>query len=427
MIKISKEFKKALAIMEDTKEHLFLTGNAGTGKSTLLQYFRKHTAKKIVVLAPTGVAALNVKGQTIHSFFGFNPSIRKENVRKASVDKRRLFESVETIVIDEISMVRADLLDCIDKSLRINRNKPKEAFGGVQMIFIGDLFQLPPVLTDEERYIFEEEYRSPYFFSAYVLGDFDINFIELKKVYRQQDNRFVELLNNLRNKRMTASDVQILDTCHDADFDPGDDTNFVHLTTTNKMAEQRNYSELQKLEGEEYKLTGTKNGDFRASRLPSEDVLKLKVGARVMFTNNDSQKRWVNGTLGTVTEIKKELGIYAIYVELANGKIVPVNRHTWEMFEYSPSVSGEIGTQVTGSYRQYPLTLAWAVTIHKAQGKTFDKVLVDMGWGAFAHGQMYVALSRCTSLDGLVLRKPFREKDVIVDSAVIDYVNAYTK
>ncbi|PIZ52960.1 AAA family ATPase, partial [Candidatus Uhrbacteria bacterium CG_4_10_14_0_2_um_filter_41_7] len=201
MIKISKEFKKALAIMEDTKEHLFLTGNAGTGKSTLLQYFRKHTAKKIVVLAPTGVAALNVKGQTIHSFFGFNPSIRKENVRKASVDKRRLFESVETIVIDEISMVRADLLDCIDKSLRINRNKPKEAFGGVQMIFIGDLFQLPPVLTDEERYIFEEEYRSPYFFSAYVLGDFDINFIELKKVYRQQDNRFVELLNNLRNKR----------------------------------------------------------------------------------------------------------------------------------------------------------------------------------------------------------------------------------
>jgi len=181
MIKISKEFKKALAIMEDTKEHLFLTGNAGTGKSTLLQYFRKHTAKKIVVLAPTGVAALNVKGQTIHSFFGFNPSIRKENVRKASVDKRRLFESVETIVIDEISMVRADLLDCIDKSLRINRNKPKEAFGGVQMIFIGDLFQLPPVLTDEERYIFEEEYRSPYFFSAYVLGDFDINFIELKK------------------------------------------------------------------------------------------------------------------------------------------------------------------------------------------------------------------------------------------------------
>ncbi|NQV90822.1 AAA family ATPase [Candidatus Uhrbacteria bacterium] len=421
---IGKEFKEALKTMNDSNDHLFLTGRAGTGKSTLLTYFRKHTTKKHVVLAPTGVAALNVKGQTIHSFFGFHPAITPNLVRKAFPNSLPLFKTIETIIIDEISMVRADLLDCIDRALRLNRDRPKEPFGGVQMIFIGDLYQLPPVVTSDETYRFQTEYTSPYFFSAYVMEDIHPTIIELKKVHRQKEKAFVQLLDNLRTNTLDPSDVEEWNTRHDPYFDPREETGYIHLTTTNKMAQARNDYELKQLEGKEWKLMANSMGELPDRRMPSEPSICVKEGARVMFTMNDPERRWVNGTLGTITRIKTKglAKIPILEVDLEDGRSVVVEQHKWEMFEYTPGEEGSIEEAVVGSYIQYPITLAWAVTIHKGQGKTFDHVLVDIGWGAFAHGQLYVALSRCTTFRGLVLLKPFRTKDIILDQAVVDFM-----
>ncbi len=423
-IKITKEFKDAFKAMDETDDHIFLTGRAGTGKSTLLKYFRDKTTKKHVVLAPTGVAALNVKGQTIHSFFGFHPNVHVDLVRKAKKDAIPLFNALETIVIDEISMVRADLLDCIDKALRLNRGKPKEAFGGVQMIFIGDLYQLPPVVTRDDEYRFDSEYTSPYFFSAYVMHNIQMNIIELQKVHRQKKQDFVDLLENLRKRQVKPEDITKWNERHDPYFDPREESGYIHLTTTNKMAEQRNNYELKQLTTKEWKLKANSMGSVPDRKMPSSPNLAVKEGARIMFTTNDPEKRWVNGTLGTITKIStKGLSkIPTIDVELEDGKMVEVRQHKWELFEYEQSVTGDLKEAVVGSYTQYPIMLAWAVTIHKGQGKTFDKVLVDIGWGAFAHGQLYVALSRCTTFEGLVLLKPFKTKDVILDDAVIEFM-----
>ena len=423
-IEITTEFKEAYDAIENTKNHVFLTGRAGTGKSTLLKYFRAKTKKKFVVLAPTGVAALNVKGQTIHSFFGFHPKIHKRLVSKANPDNLDFFKKIETIVIDEISMVRADLLDCVDKALRLNREQPNEAFGGVQMVFIGDLFQLPPVVTREDGNRFESEYVSPYFFSSDVMNTTAINILELQKVYRQKEIKFVELLNNVRSGQVKPADVEIWNKCHDPHFDPAQETDYiVHLTTTNKMAKERNDYELKTLNTKEYILKAETLGELGERKMPSDETIKVKEGARIMFTTNDPAKRWVNGTLGIIKKIKKQgLSKFpTLEVKLEDGELVNVTRHKWEIFEYSLH-DGEFAEGVVGSYSQYPIALAWAVTIHKAQGKTFNKVLVDVGWGAFAHGQMYVALSRCTDLKGITLLKPFRTKDVIVDRAVLDFM-----
>ncbi|MFH1711721.1 MAG: DEAD/DEAH box helicase [Patescibacteria group bacterium] len=423
-IKITKEFKDAFDALENSNEHIFLTGRAGTGKSTLLKYFRSKTDKKHVVLAPTGVAALNVKGQTIHSFFGFHPKIEKRLVRKAHTDNLKFFENLETIVIDEISMVRADLLDCVDRALKLNRGRATEAFGGVQMIFIGDLFQLPPVVTREDGNRFATEYPSPYFFSSDVINGAPIKIIELQTVHRQKEKSFVDLLNNVRSGQIQPADIETWNQCHDPFFDPTDQSEYVvHLTTTNKMADERNIFELNKLEEKEWILKAQSTGELGTRKMPSEAKIKIKEGARIMFTTNDPTRRWVNGSLGIIKRIKKSSlsKLPILEVELDDGKHVEVNQHKWEVFEYH--YNGEsFEEEVTGSYSQYPIALAWAVTIHKAQGKTFEKVLVDVGWGAFAHGQMYVALSRCTKLDGITLLKPFRAKDVIVDQAVLNFV-----
>lgn len=423
-IKITKEFKTALDAIEKTDHNIFLTGRAGTGKSTLLKYFRKKTKKKHVVLAPTGVAALNVKGQTIHSFFGFHPQIDIGRVHKAGEDKREFFETIETIVIDEISMVRADLLDCVDRALRLNRGRMDVAFGGVQMVFIGDLFQLPPVVTRDEMERFQTEYASPYFFSSAAIAQTHVKVIELKKVHRQKEKAFVDLLNNVRAGSTNIEDVQVWSQRHDPYFDPTEHSEYiVHLTTTNKMAKARNDLELKKLEGEEWTLKAKSQGDLGTRKMPSEDKIKLKEGARIMFTTNDPAKRWVNGSLGVVTKIRKRgLEKFPVLdVELEDGKEVEVTQHKWEIFEYKLN-KGMFNEEVVGVYAQYPITHAWAVTIHKAQGKTFDNVLVDVGWGAFAHGQMYVALSRCTTLEGIKLLRPFKAKDVIVDKAVLEFM-----
>ncbi len=423
-IKITKEFQEAFNAIENTDDHIFLTGRAGTGKSTLLKYFRSKTKKKHVVLAPTGVAALNVKGQTIHSFFGFHPKITKSLVRRAHTDNLDFFKKIDAIVIDEISMVRADLLDCVDRALRLNRGRPKEKFGGVQMVFIGDLFQLPPVVTREDSDRFITEYLSPYFFSSDVMDSTPINIIELQKVHRQKDRAFVELLNNVRCGTIEKADTEAWNTCHDPFFNPMDQDDYiVHLTTTNKMAKSRNDFELDKLEGEEHTLKAQSMGELGTRKMPSESNIKVKEGARIMFTTNDPAKRWVNGSLGTIHKIRKTAlsKLPTLDVELEDGERVEVAQHKWEIFEYA--FNGESFEEgVVGSYSQYPIALAWAVTIHKAQGKTFDKVLVDVGWGAFAHGQMYVALSRCTTLGGITLLRPFKHKDVIVDQAVLNFL-----
>ncbi|MFH1142232.1 MAG: AAA family ATPase [Candidatus Uhrbacteria bacterium] len=423
-IKITKEFQEAFNLIENTHDHIFLTGRAGTGKSTLLKYFRSKTKKKHVILAPTGVAALNVKGQTIHSFFGFHPQIEKRLVRKAHPNGLDLFRKIDTIVIDEISMVRADLLDCVDRALRLNRGRMKEEFGGVQMVFIGDLFQLPPVVTRDEQERFCTEYASPYFFSSQVIAQTQINIVELQTVHRQKDKEFVQLLNRIRSGKIDSADVDTWDQCHDPFFDPVDQPEYiVHLTTTNKMAQQRNDFELKQLETKEWALKAVAVGKLSERKMPSDPLIKVKEGAHIMFTVNDPTKRWVNGSLGVIKEIsKKSLDKFpTLKVGLEDGKTVEVKPHKWEVFEYQ--LDGQnLEEEVIGSYSQYPIALAWAVTIHKAQGKTFDKVLVDVGWGAFAHGQMYVALSRCTTLKGITLLKPFAVKDVIVDQAVLDFI-----
>lgn len=423
-IKITGDFKKALDLIEKTDKHIFLTGRAGTGKSTLLSHFRKNTKKKAAILAPTGVAALNVKGQTIHSFFGFHPDIHSSLVKKARPDQLPLFKNLETIVIDEISMVRADLLDCIDRALRINRDRPEEPFGGVQMIFIGDLYQLPPVVTKEDQYRFETEYNSPYFFSSYVMTQIELEKVELKKVHRQKEKSFVDLLEKIRTKTVGPKEFTRLKKLHDPHFDPGEDNEYIHLTTTNKAADIRNQYELKKLPGKEYKLKASSEGELPDRRMPSESTITVKEGARIMFTINDPEKRFVNGTLGTIEKISA-IGFSktpTLRIRLDNGEKVELKQHTWEVFEYRPGEHASLQESIVGRYTQYPITLAWAITIHKAQGKTFDKVLIDLGWGAFAHGQTYVALSRATTENGLVLLKPLRPKDIIHDQVVSDFL-----
>jgi ATP-dependent DNA helicase PIF1 len=275
------------------------------------------------------------------------------------------------------------------------------------------------VVTQYEAFRFESEYSSPYFFSAYVMQGIEMHTIELQTIHRQKERAFIELLEHVRTQSITQEDLQQWNQRHDPFFDPQDDPRFIHLTTTNKMAKQRNDFELKQLPGKPVQLKARVDGRLPDRRMPSEEVLHMKVGARVMFTTNDPAKRWVNGSLGTISRIHKEglSKLPTLEVELESGKNVEVKPYKWEIFEYQ--FDGEqMEEGVVGSYTQYPITLAWAVTIHKGQGKTFDRVLIDMGWGAFAHGQFYVALSRCTKFDGLVLLKPFREKDVILDEAV---------
>jgi len=424
-IKITTEFKEAFDAMENTSDHIFLTGRAGTGKSTLLKHFRSKSKKKHVVLAPTGVAALNVKGQTVHSFFGFHPRIHKQLVRRADEANLDFFKKIDTVIIDEISMVRADLLDCVDRALRLNRGQTMDVFGGVQMVFIGDLFQLPPIVTRDEQERFETEYSSPYFFSSDVMKDTPISIIELQTVHRQTDKKFIDLLNNIRSGQLGPKDAEAWDQCHDPFFDPTEESEYiVHLTTTNKMAKARNDFELNKLDGEEWTLKAQSTGELGTRKMPSDSKIKVKEGAHIMFTTNDPAKRWVNGSLGIIKKVKKK-GLEkfpTLDVELDSGEQVTVTPHKWEVFEYTQK-GGSFEEEAVGSYSQYPIAHAWAVTIHKAQGKTFDRVLVDVGWGAFAHGQMYVALSRCTELSGIKLLKPFQAKDVIIDQAVLDFMS----
>ncbi len=481
-------FTQALELMEDTSRNVFITGRAGTGKSTLLTYFRKHTKKNVVVLAPTGVAAVNISGQTIHSFFHFKPDITKAKVKKIKVAPGdTIYSKLDAIVIDEISMVRADLLDCVDLFLRLHGPSRKKPFGGVQMIFIGDLYQLPPVTTSDESKAFAEHYQSPYFFSAHVIsppqqslfnavipttptvistpqekslahkttdsdspkrdretssvasgdlarnnnsrnGDFKMEFIELQKIYRQSDSNFIALLNAIRNNTAGAAEFAALNKRHNPQFVSPDGELYITLTTTNRLADEINAKEVERLQGEERVYRGSIEGKFDNKYLPTDVDLRVKVGTQVMMLNNDSQGRWINGTIGEIVGIdsseRANGGTDSLLIELETGDTVQVNQHQWDIYQFSFNEKAkQIESKTVGSFLQYPLRLAWAVTIHKSQGKTFERVIVDIGSGTFSPGQLYVALSRATTLDGLVLKRPLSPRHVWLDKEVGRFIS----
>jgi ATP-dependent exoDNAse (exonuclease V) alpha subunit len=413
------EGQQVLDILDTSSAHLLLTGRAGTGKSTLLQHFRQTTSKKLVVLAPTGVAAVNVNGQTVHSFFGFRPGITLDKVRARSRGQNSIYKQLDMIIIDEISMVRADLLDCIEKFLRLNGRYEGQPFGGIQMVFIGDLYQLPPVVPEDEQELFETVYASPYFFDAEAYAKANMTRVELTEVYRQRDPIFVEILDALRTGALNGPQRTYLNRqCFrqraQTEGSP------IQLVTTNHMADRINHNYLERLPGKAQLYTGEIRGTFGERQLPTHERLRLRPQARVMLLNNDTEGRWINGDLGLVETLPgADHPEQAVRVRLDRGERVDVLRHKWEVirFRYNPE-RDRIESEVMGSFTQYPLRLAWAVTIHKAQGKTFDEVVVDFGRGTFAPGQAYVALSRCTSMAGLVLRRPLEQRHVLTDARI---------
>jgi hypothetical protein len=426
-IELNEQFRRALDIMEHTKKNIFITGRAGTGKSTLLDYFRHTTKKRAVVLAPTGVAALNVKGQTIHSFFGFKPSITPDRVKKVrfSDGRRNIYKKLDAIVIDEISMVRADLLDCVDRFLRLNGPRANRPFGGIQIIFVGDLYQLPPVVSSTEKAAFRSLYETPYFYSARVFDSLDMEFVELEKIYRQHNEEFISLLNAIRNNSVSEKELELLNQRYLPEFEPPPDSFYVYLTTTNKLADEINARQLAKLISQPFTFTASIKGEFSDEYLPTAVELQVKAGAQIMMLNNDASGRWVNGSIGKIIDITGSGNAdHILIAELADGDIVEVTPYTWEIFKFFVE-DEQLKSRVIGRFTQYPLMLAWAITIHKSQGKTLDRVIIDIGRGTFAHGQMYVALSRCTTLSGIVLKKPILKKHIWMDYNVVNFLTRY--
>jgi ATP-dependent DNA helicase PIF1 len=424
-LELSGDFNYALDLLEQKGKNLFITGRAGTGKSTLLQLFRNTTRKKVAVLAPTGIAALHVQGQTIHSFFGFPPRpLERSEIKKRR--NRKLYQRLDTLIIDEISMVRADLLDNIDWFLRINRDNPTP-FGGLQVVFFGDLFQLPPVVaSDAEAMRFQLAYASPYFFSAYVFdAGFQMKMLELNKVYRQENRHFLRLLDAVRLNRIDYDDLEDINERHLPNFKPEDF--YITLSTRNATVNAINNKALNAIPLEAQSYLARVNGTFNPRLYPTELALQLKLDAQVMFIKNDPDKQFVNGTIGKITKLEKNSVRVKIQDEKGQDKIIKVHPMDWEILKYQASLTdpNKIETEVIGTFQQLPLKLAWAVTIHKAQGKTFDKVIIDFGRGTFEHGQAYVALSRCRTLEGIVLRRPLHLKDVMIDERVVEFYETH--
>jgi len=415
----SDEFKAAFDLMENTSKHLFITGKAGTGKSTLLQYFKLNTKKKIAVLAPTGVAAIKVHGQTIHSFFHLPPRfIQKSHIKR--LRKEDLIKNLDAIVIDEASMLRADLLDGIDYALRVNRDRLKIPFGGVRVIIFGDLFQLPPVVDKSMKDVMKKTYKSPFFFDAKVIKETGLENFLLTKIYRQKDERFIALLNKVREKEFTDTDLEEINKRVDSNAEVGT-RGVITLMTTNNGAKNVNEQCLLRIKDQEYQYNANINGKFDEDEYPAEACLRLKKGAQVMLIKNDTDKsrRWVNGTLAEVVDLSQT----RIKVNI-KGSIYEVPKVTWEKVEYFYNEKEKKIEEIPVAYfEQFPLKLAWAVTIHKSQGQTFERVMIDMERGAFAHGQVYVALSRCISLEGITLKKSIIYSDIILDERIYRFLN----
>lgn len=417
---ITPEIGAVLNKFENTSENIFLTGKAGTGKSTLLRYFRATTKKNHAVVAPTGVAAINVQGQTIHSFFGFGTDITTDRVMYARADKLNLMRNLETLIIDEISMVRADLLDCIDVSLRKNR-RSNLPFGGVQIIAIGDPYQLPPVVTNSEKEYIRKVYGAPYFFNAKCYNNAHFHTLELTKIYRQQDRDFIDVLNAIRAGEMSPTHIDFLNKS--ASTIPHESS--IKLVTTNQLAMLINNAEMRKLPGEAKEYLGQIIGDFNERATPTDIKLYLKEGARVILLNNDKKGRWVNGDVATIIGLAEN----SIRVKFDDDNTYDdVDLNEWQNIKFVfDEEEGKIIPEIVGRFIQLPVKLAWAMTIHKSQGKTYDHVHIDFGTGTFAPGQAYVALSRCTSLSGLSFAAPIMIDDVITDVAVKTFMKSSTQ
>lgn len=435
----NQEFQNALQILNFTHRSLFLTGKAGTGKSTFLRYIAATTKKKHIVLAPTGIAAINAGGSTLHSFFKlpFHPLLSNDsqysirNLRKTmkyNGEKCKLLREVELIIIDEISMVRADIIDFIDKVLRVYNRNMREPFGGKQMLFVGDIYQLEPVVRDEDRQLLHPFYPSAFFFDAKVFQQMQLVSIELTKVYRQNDPTFIALLDHIRTSAVTATDLYTLNHQVGAQVDTAANGLAITLSTRRDTVDYINSTRLRELEGEATLFEGVIEGDFPENNLPSPLHLELKVGAQVLFVRNDKEKRWVNGTLGTITGFtqNEEDAPGTIQVCTEDGAELDVEREIWGNIKYSFNEKEQkIEEQTIGTFRQFPLRLAWAITVHKSQGLTFRYVKIDFSGGVFAGGQTYVALSRCTSLQGISLQKPIRPEDIFIKSEVIRFAHTY--